>query len=265
MFTIIGERLNASRKSILSAVIEKDEEFIREEARKQQAAGATHIEVNVGLRAENESEDLAWIMDIVQNSVDLPLCMDSPDPKVLEGALKLAKKPPIVNSISLERNRLKPMLSFLRNSACSVVALCVDDSGIPKTAEDVVERADRLISLLSEAGFEHERIYVDPLIQPIATDVSKGVMILDAVRRIRESHPLVHIVCGLSNISFGMPQRHAVNRAFLSLLMGAGMDAAILDPLAEKMIPVLKTTWMLLGNDPYCREFLKTARSGAIN
>lgn len=265
MFTVIGERLNSSRPSILRAVVDKNGAFIGEEARKQEAAGATHIEVNVGSVAENEASDLAWVMDIVQRAVDLPLCIDSPNPKVLEDALVLVNKPPIVNSISLEKNRLKPMLSFLSGANCGVVALCMDDSGIPKTARDVVERAGRLIHILEDAGIASERIYVDPLIQPIATDVTKGAMALDAVRRIRESHPSVHIVCGLSNISFGMPQRHAVNRTFLSLLMSAGMDAVILDPLAEKMIPVLKTTWMLLGNDPYCREFLKTARSGAIN
>ncbi|MBI5843637.1 MAG: dihydropteroate synthase [Deltaproteobacteria bacterium] len=264
MFTVIGERLNSSRPSILRAVVDKDEAFISEEAKKQEAAGATHIEVNVGLVAENEAADLAWVMDIVQRAVDLPLCIDSPNPKVLEDALVLANKPPIVNSISLEKNRLKPMLSFLRHNDCGVVALCMDDSGIPKTAKDVIERAGRLIQILEDAGIASDRIYVDPLIQPISTNVSSGAMVLEAVRQIRQSHSSVHILCGLSNISFGLPQRHAVNRAFLSLLMGAGLDAAILDPLGEKVCSVLKTTWMLLGKDPYCRDFLRAARRSLI-
>jgi len=156
------------------------------------------------------------------------------------------------------------MVPFLKGKDCNIVALCMDDSGMPKSTQDVIDRAGRLVKDLEGIGVKREAIYIDPLIQPISTDGTKGLMAMDAVRGIMGKFPGVHTICGLSNISFGLPQRKIINRTFLTLLMCAGLDAAIIDPLDDTIMAVLKTTEMLMGNDEYCANYLKGVRAGQI-
>jgi cobalamin-dependent methionine synthase I len=264
MFVIVGERINTSRARVMEAVEKRDTGYIQEDVRRQEEAGATYIDVNAGAQVSSELEDLKWLLNTIQDVVSIPLCIDSANPEVIEGALDIVKKPPMINSISLERNRFESMLAFLKGKDCRVVALCVSDEGMPKSSDEVIGRAGKLIEGLEGIGMERDRIYVDPLIQPISTDISKGVMAMESVRGIMEQYPGVHTICGLSNVSFGLPERRIINRSFLPLLMTAGLDAAILDPLDDKIMTVLKTTLMLLGNDPYCMEFIKAVRAGEI-
>jgi cobalamin-dependent methionine synthase I len=264
MFVVIGERINTSRKAVQDAVAGRNASYIQEDVRKQEEAGAAYIDVNAGARIGHEQEDMLWLLGVIQEAISLPLCLDSPDPKVLESAYARVKAPPMINSVSLEKDRFELMCSFLRGKRCSVVALCMDDKGLPKSAGEIVDRAGRLIEGLEGAGIERSDIFVDPLIQPISTDITKGVMVVDAVRGIMGGYPGVHTACGLSNISYGLPQRKFINRIFLSLMMAAGLDAAIIDPLDDKIMAVLKTTRMLLGQDEYCMNFLKAVRSGQV-
>jgi 5-methyltetrahydrofolate--homocysteine methyltransferase len=209
-------------------------------------------------------EDMEWLLGVIQEVVTIPLCIDSPDPKVLEMAYGMVKGPPLVNSISLERERFDTMMPFLEGKECSVVALCMDDSGMPAGAREIIDRAARLVGELQRVGMKRERIYVDFLVQPVSTDSANGTMVMEAVRGIKEELPGVRTVCGLSNISFGLPQRRIINRTFLALMMASGLDGAILDPLDRDIMAVLKTTEMLLGKDPYCGKFLKAVRAGEI-
>ena len=156
------------------------------------------------------------------------------------------------------------MAPFLKDRDCDILALCMDDSGLPKTLEEITARAEKLVTGLNELGFPNNRIYIDPLIQPISTDVSKGVISMNAVSGIMEKFPGVHTCCGLSNISFGLPQRRVVNRYFLALMIAAGLDSAILDPLDGKMIEAALTAEMLVGRDRFCRGYLTAARAGKI-
>jgi cobalamin-dependent methionine synthase I len=264
MFTIIGERINTSRKLVCEAVERRNSAYIKEDIRKQEQAGASYIDVNAGARIGHEMEDMEWLLGVIQEVAIVPLSLDSPDPKILEKALGLASQPPMINSISLEKTRYEPMLSFLSDRECSVVALCMDDTGMPGSAKEVVDRAGRLLEGLENIGIEREKIYVDPVIQPISTDVTKGIMAIDAVKEIIKEYPAVHTVCGLSNISYGLPQRKLINRTFLIQLMTSGLDSSIVDPLDEKIMAVLKTSQMLLSRDNYCRNYLKAVRSGQI-
>ncbi|MBW2085985.1 MAG: dihydropteroate synthase [Deltaproteobacteria bacterium] len=209
-------------------------------------------------------EDIEWLVQVIQEAVAIPLCLDSPDPKVLEMAYGLVEKPPMINSISLEKNRYDTMLPFLKGKECSVLALCMEDTGMPKTAPKVVERAKKLVQGLEGAGIMREFIYVDPLVQPVSTDTSNAMMVTEAVRKIMTDLPGVHTICGLSNVSFGMPQRKALNRTFLSLMMAAGLDSAIVDPLDQRLMTVLRSTEVLLGQDDYCRRYLKAFRAGEL-
>jgi cobalamin-dependent methionine synthase I len=140
----------------------------------------------------------------------------------------------------------------------------MDDSGMPESAEDIINRADTLVKELNAISIATGNIYCDPLVQPISTDSNKGIMVLEAVRGIKTKYPEVHTTGGLSNISYGLPQRKIINRTFLTLMMDAGMDSAIIDPLDEKIMATIKTADMLLGNDAFCGNFLKCVRSGAI-
>jgi len=264
MFVVIGERINTSRPAVREATEKRDVEYIQDDVKKQQAAGATFIDVNAGARIGHESEDMKWLLEVIQPVVDIPICLDSPDPAVLETAYGMVTRPPMINSISLESERYETMLPFLKGKDVSVIALCMDDTGLPLDADDVVARAKKLAAGLEDAGIARDRIFVDPLIQPISTDQTKGLMTLEAVGRIAAELPGIHFTCGLSNISYGLPQRKVVNRAFLTLLMGVGLDGAIIDPLDDAIMAVVKTTEMLRGNDEYCMDYIDAVRAGQI-
>lgn len=264
MFEVIGERINTSRKNVQNAVASKDTEYIIEDVKKQQEAGATYIDVNAGARIGHEKEDMKWLLDTIQPVVTVPLTLDSPDPAVLEMAFGMVKDTPMINSISLEKERFEAMIPFLNGKDCKIIALCMDDSGMPGTSDDIIGRADTLVKELNNIGIATGSIYIDPLVQPISTDINKGVMVLDAVRGIKAKYPDVHITGGLSNISYGLPQRHIINRTFITLMMDAGMDSAIIDPLDAKIMAGIKTADMLLGNDAFCGNFLKGVRAGTI-
>jgi cobalamin-dependent methionine synthase I len=264
MFGIVGERINTSRKKVQEAVVNKDASYIREEVTKQQAAGASFIDVNSGACIGQEMESMEWLLGVIQDVAAVPLCIDSPDPHVLEMAYGMLKEAPMINSISLERERFEAMIPFLRGRECNVVALCMDDSGMPTSALDIIDRAKRLVQALEDIGMKRGQIYVDFLVQPISTNTANGLMVMGAVRGIMQEIAGVHTICGLSNISFGLPQRKIINRSFLTLMMASGLDAAILDPLDRELTAVVRTAEMLLGNDEYCTRYLKAVRAGAI-
>lgn len=264
MFEVIGERINTSRKKVQEAVANRDADYIIDDVTKQQEAGAAFIDVNAGARIGHETEDMKWLIDTIQPIVKVPLALDSPDPAVLEMAFGMVENEPMINSISLEKERFDAMMPFLEGKACKVIALCMDDAGMPNSASDIIERANSLVKALNGIGIATSSIYVDPLVQPISVDSNKGVMVLDAVRGIKANFPDIHITGGLSNISYGLPQRKIINRTFVTLMMDAGMDSAIIDPLDPKIMATIKTADMLLGNDNFCGNYLKGVRSGAI-
>ncbi|MBF0229376.1 MAG: dihydropteroate synthase [Desulfamplus sp.] len=264
MFEVIGERINTSRKNVQAAVSERNAEYIIDDVKKQQAAGANFIDVNAGARIGHEVEDMKWLINTIQPIATVPLCLDSPDPTVLEMAFQMVEKTPMINSISLEKERFDAMIPFLNGKDCKVIALCMDDNGMPSSSDDIVQRAIKLVEELNKIGIKTGNIYIDPLVQPISTDVKKGVMVLDAVRAIKAQFPEVHISGGLSNISYGLPQRKIINRTFVSLMMAAGMDSAIIDPLDQKIMATIKTADMLLGHDNFCGNYLKGVRAGVI-
>ncbi|MFV0437036.1 MAG: dihydropteroate synthase [Desulfopila sp.] len=264
MFQVIGERINTSRKHVQEATASRNAEYIVTDVTMQAKAGAAFIDVNAGARIGHEKEDMEWLLDVIRPAVDIPLALDSPDPAILEMAYELVDKEPLINSISLEKERFATMMPFLHGKHCKVIALCMDDRGMPSSSTDIIERASSLVKALNDIGIDSASVYVDPLIQPISTDTDKGRMVLDAVRGIKAKYPTVHITGGLSNISYGLPQRKIINRTFVTLMMEAGMDSAIIDPLDEKIMATIKTADMLLGNDQFCGTYLKSVRAGAI-
>lgn len=265
MFKIIGELINSTRKKVKEAVEDKDTDFIKDLVKRQVEAGAHWIDVNGGGRGGHEQEDMTWLLDVVQEvSGEVPLSIDSNDPAILSMAYEKVKVRPMVNSISLESNRWSGLAPFLKGKDCDVLALCMDDTGLPKSLEEIFRRAGLLIDGLRELGFPNESIYMDPLVQPVSTDVTKGKMAMDAVAGIMQRHPGVHTCCGASNISYGLPQRQIINRTFIAMMIAYGLDSAILDPLDGKTMESVFTASMLAGKDRFCRDFLQAVRAGKI-
>jgi cobalamin-dependent methionine synthase I len=252
MFTVIGERINTTLKKVQAAVAERDAGYIENDVRMQTEAGATYIDVNAGARIGQEEADMKWLIEVVQAATELPLCLDSPDPNILEMAYGLVDKKPMINSISLEKDRFEPMIKYLEGKECRIIALCMDDSGMPKSIDDIVSRARSLVAELEQIGFKRDDIFIDPLIQPMSVDINNGTIAMDAVKRIMTELEGVHTTGGLSNISFGLPQRKIINRSFLAMMIANGYDSAIMDPLDKDIMGILYTADMIAGNDNFC-------------
>ena len=261
---IVGEKINTSRKEVAEAVEKKDAALIGQLAKDQADAGADFIDVNAGTFVDRETEFLCWLVDVVQDAVDLPLCLDSPNPAALVEALKRHQGIPMINSISLEGARFQELLPVITSQPCKVVALCMAQTSMPTTADERVAVATELVEKLSKAGVAPEDIFVDPLVQPISVDVNMGVDVLDAIQRIMELFPKIRTICGLSNISYGLPLRKLVNRNFLTLAMARGLSAAILDPTDKRIMANLLSTRMILGKDEYCADFIDAYQNGLI-
>jgi len=264
MFTVIGERINTTLKKVQAAVAERDAEYIKNDVRLQTEAGATYIDVNAGARIGHEEADMRWLLEVVQQATELPLCLDSPDPAILEMAYGLVNKKPMINSISLEKERFEPMMRYLEGKECRIIALCMDDNGMPKTAADIVARATTLVEKLEGIGFKRDDIFIDPLIQPMSVDITNGQMSMQAITTIMRELQGVHTTGGLSNISYGLPQRRIINRCFLAMMIAHGYDSAIMDPLDRDIMALMKTADMLAGNDNYCMRYIKSVRAGSI-
>jgi 5-methyltetrahydrofolate--homocysteine methyltransferase len=260
---IIGELINASRKKVAEAIQTQDVEAIQSLAVSQAERGADFIDVNAGVFGDKEKASLKWLVQVVQDCVDKPCCIDSPNPHAIEDALAGHKGVPMINSISLEQRRYEDMLSLLKGGECKIIALCTSDSGAPKLAEERVETARELVEKLVHNKFSPQNIYVDPMVQAISTSSDHGASFLASVRKIKASLG-VNTVCGLSNISFGLPERKHINRTFMAMAIAMGLDAAIVDPLDKKMMATIITAGTLAGNDNYCRQFLQAYREGLI-
>jgi cobalamin-dependent methionine synthase I len=262
---IIGEKINSTLKSIRPAMEARDQAAIVDLAKRQQEAGDCYLDVNAGMFYENEIEILQWLIETIQSAVKVPLTIDSPNAKAILAGLKANKNgKPIVNSITGEKERLKSVLPLVAQYGTGVIALCMDDRGMPETAGERVEIAHDLIAALTREGVPLGDIFIDPMIRPIGTGSQYGVVALETIRTVRNEYPDVHIACGLSNISFGIPARKVVNQAFLVAAMTAGLDCAILDPLDKKLMTFLYATEALLGIDDYCMNFITKFREDQL-
>lgn len=261
---IVGEKINTSRKSIHEAVESRDGAFIAGVAREQAEAGAHYIDVNAGTFVDGEVGCLSWLVDTVQAEVDLPLCLDSSNPEALSSAMKRHRGDPMVNSISLERDRFQALLPVVTSRPCHVVALCMAENAMPTTVEERVQVGSELVEKLTAEAIPLERIYVDPLIQPVSVDTRMGIAALGAIHEIMDGFPGVNTICGLSNVSFGLPERRVINRNFLALCIAYGLSAAILDPTDNHLMATLLSVEMLLGRDEYCENFISAYRGGRI-
>ena len=261
---IIGELINASRKSIHQAIIDHDGHTIETLAQDQAQAGATYIDVNAGVFLKQEPEHLQWLVETVQAAGEIPCALDSPNPKAIEAALSVHRGVALINSISLEKERFETLMPIIAGSDCKVIALCMSDEGIPQSADDRLRIADKLMNAFMQQHLAVENIFIDPLVQPIGVNSSFGWEILETIAQLRSRFPGVHTVCGLSNISYGLPARKFLNQTFMVMAIAKGLDSAILNPLDDQMMARIIAAEALAGRDDYCVNYLKAYRSGRI-
>jgi len=259
---IVGELINASRKAVAAAIQNKDVEAIQQLAIDQAAHGAHYIDVNAGVFVGQEAEYLTWLVETVQAVVDIPCCLDSPDPAAIQAALAVHKGTPMINSISLESERFNALLPVVAGTDFKVIALCMSDEGMPETVEARLAIADKLVNGLTQKNIQLNQIYVDPLVQPVSTNQTFGFEFLKAVEQVMTTFEGVHTMCGLSNISFGLPNRMFLNQTFMSMAIARGLDGAIVNPLNQRMMANIVGAEMLAGKGDSCMEYLTAHRAG---
>ncbi|GBC59367.1 methyltetrahydrofolate:corrinoid methyltransfera se [Desulfonema ishimotonii] len=259
---IIGELINASRKAIGAAIEAQDADVIKKVATDQAEAGANYIDVNAGIFVGKEPEYLKWLTQTVQEVTDVPCAIDSPDPKAIEAALEVHKGTPMINSISLEKDRYDNLMPVVAGTDYKVIALCMSDDGMPETVEDRLKIADELVNGLVKNNVKVENIFVDPLVQPMSVNNQFGVEFVNSVEAIMTRFPGIHTACGLSNISYGLPARKFMNQTFMVMAISKGLDGAIMNPLDSKMIANIIAAEALAGKDNFCMNYLKAFRAG---
>jgi cobalamin-dependent methionine synthase I len=274
---IIGERINASNRSVGEAIASRDGEFIANLAKAQAAAGADFIDINAGtvfielnagaekVTSHKDTDTIEWLVEVVQTATDKPLTIDSESPDVIEAALrKYRGKELMINSVTAEKSRLESIGSLAAKHQASLVALAMGEEGIPATTEKRLDACETIMTYLTQIGMSAEQVFFDPLVLPISVDSSKGLVTLKTLEQIKYRYPAAKTVMGLSNISFGLPRRRLINRNFLLMAAYAGLDAAILDPIDAKLMSVIRVADLLMGKDPFCRDYMRAYRKGMI-
>ncbi len=265
MFTIIGERINMTQKKIKEKVWERDADFIVVEARKQTEAGATHIDINAGGYPSKEVDDMRWLTEVVSKATKLPLVFDSANSLALEEGLKLCNRPgTIINSITGEKKRIEDILPLVKKYKTGVIALTMDDNGMPEDYEGRMKITRNLAKIIQEEGISLDKVYFDHLVRPASTNPGQARFILDAIMATKREFPEAHIALGLSNISFGLPLRDNLNKVFLAMLMAAGCDGIIIDPCERGMMNILLSARAVLGWDEYCMDYISAYRQGRL-
>lgn len=263
---IVGERINSTRKSIQEALQTGDEEALLREAREQWAAGAHYLDVNTATMLDAEAEWMTRLVTGIQASLpEALLAIDSPNPAALEAGLRAHRGRAMLNSITGERERIEAVLPLVREFRPRVIALTMDDRGLQRDANKRFAIGARLIELLAREGVPPENVFVDPLIFPVSAEGDAGRIALDIMDTLKAAYPGVHTICGLSNVSHGLPLRKQVNQVYMVMAMSRGLDAAIVDPLDQRMMINVLTARMLLGRDPGCKAYLTAYRQSRLN
>ena len=258
-FVMIGEKLNPTGlKKLGKALEENNMDYVRQLAQRQVAWGADVLDVNVGHLGIDELEMMPRVVEAVLSVVDVPLCIDSNDPRILEAGLIVAPGKPLVNSVNGEEKQLSTILPIVKDRGAAVIGLTIGDSGIPPTAEKRLAAAGVIIERAAKVGIPIEDIIIDPLVMTVGADSKAASITLQTIQLVRENFG-VNINLGASNVSFGLPDRPVVNSAFLSLAMQMGATCSITDPI--KLGSTIRATDLLLGKDGFAMRYLKYFRT----
>jgi 5-methyltetrahydrofolate corrinoid/iron sulfur protein methyltransferase len=264
---LVGESINGTRKQVGEAITARDAEFIKSLAVEQDQAGAEVLDVNAGVAGGDEVADMVWLIETVRSVSGKRLMVDSASPDALkagvEAALAGGGQVPFINSISGEQKRIDAALPMVEAHGCSVVGLCLSDEGVPPSAAERFEVARKMHDMVTAAGLPASELWVDPLVLTVSADSSAGVITMETLKLVK-ANLSVRTIGGLSNVSFGLPNRPLLNRTFVAMCMGLGIDGAVFDVRNKEMLATIKAGEALRGEDPYCGNYLKAHRAGLL-
>ncbi len=266
-FCVIGERINPTgRKRLAKELEEENFSTVEKDAIEQVASGASMLDINAGVVYNsnpnpNETEPplMKRIIELVQNTVQVPLCIDSSVPEALKTGLEVAEGRPLLNSVTGEEERLETILPLVKKYDVPVVAISNDDSGISEDPEVRFNVAKKIVERAADFGIPSNDIVVDPLVMPIGAMATAGKQVFELVRKLRLELG-VNTTCGASNISFGLPNRHGINSAFLPMAIASGMTSAIMNPVNPFEMASIRAANLLTNNDPNGYEWIKSNR-----
>jgi 5-methyltetrahydrofolate corrinoid/iron sulfur protein methyltransferase len=258
---VVGERINGMFKNVKQAIQERNPEPIQELARRQLAEGADLLDINVGTAAADPVGAMRWLVETVRAVTPAPLSIDSPNLETVRAGLEACAGGKMINSTTGQEAALDRFLPLARQHSAAIVALCIDEKGVPVNVEGRCEIALRVVAKAAECDLAADKLFIDPIVLPVKADQKGPGMVLEAIRQFSViSDPPPHIIVGLSNLSQGAVDRKLINRAFLAMAIGAGLDAAILDPLDTELMDTLIASEMLMNRAIYSDSFLKAYR-----
>ena len=262
-FCVIGERINPTgRKLLAEEMAAGDYSRVLADATAQIEAGAAVLDVNAGIPLADEPKILAECIQLLQANVEVPLCIDSSIVDALAAGLAVYQGKPLVNSVTGEEERLEAVLPLVKKHNAAVIAISNDETGISEDPDVRYAVAKKIVERAEDFGIARADVIVDPLVMPIGALNLAGRTAFTIIRRLREELK-VNTSCGASNISFGLPNRHGMNAAFLSMAIGAGMTSAILNPLHSEEMAGVAGADVMMGNDPECRRWISRYRPAA--
>lgn len=257
---IIGELINSTRNTVKTALEQRNEQLLRDLARNQYEAGATVLDVNASEMMDKEVETLEWLIPLIQDAVpEARLAIDTADPQAMEVGLNLCTDRPIINSITNEEGN-EEIRQLASDSNADIIGLAMGKEGMPENVQQRIAETKALLDTCQDLGIDKQRIYIDTIAMSVGSSPAQGKHVLDAVRKINQQFQVKTSV-GLSNISFGLPNRPLINSTFLAMLLAAGLDAALIDPTEEQMLATLKAGECLLARDKRCLNYLQYKRN----
>ena len=255
---LIGERINTGFKDIKQAVMDKDPGPLQEWARKQAAAGATFLDVNLGAVSADPA-DMCWMIETVQEAVETPICIDTNKPNILAEAIKVTRPGMLINSTTAADEKLDVMMPIAAEYNASIIGLAMDEGGTPKNVDMRVANAGKILFKAMELGMEPDRVFLDPIVMPLKYMQDQATNILEAVRQFMLfSDPPPNIVCGLSNISNGTTHKELIDRTFLVMAINNGMSSAICNVMDTDLVNAAKTAELVMNKSIYADSYART-------
>ena len=261
-FVMIGEKINPTgRKKLAEALQQRNFDYVRDLALKQVEFGADVLDINVGVPGLDEMSAVVEVIKVVTDATQVPLCIDSPNPKVLNAALKVITGKPLINSTNGEEKTLNAVLPIVKEYGAAVIGLTMDDNGIPSDPAVRLKIAAKIIERAAQLGIPLEDVVIDPLVMTVGADHMAGANTLKTIELVTKEFG-VNINLGASNVSFGLPDRHTLNQTFLALAMGAGASCAITDPI--KLGATIRGADLIRGRDTYSKRYIQYCRAHPV-
>jgi 5-methyltetrahydrofolate--homocysteine methyltransferase len=255
---VIGESINPTRRQkLVSELQNRNFDFVLELARTQIESMADILDVNVGFPGVDDEKLLPETVRAIQNEFDIPLCLDSPNPKAIEAALKIAEGKCLINSVNGEEKSLQAILPIAREHGAAVIGLAMDDDGITHNPDQRFAIAEKILNRAVQQGIPAEDVIIDPLAMAVSADQNACLVTLETIKLVHRKLDL-NITLGCSNVSFGLPDRGILNNAFVSLAIYNGLTCPIANP--EKIVPAIRATDLLLGRDDFAMRFIEYAQ-----